>query len=141
MEHRLNGASHDTNVALSAYLRALNLLLIGSPVATRAVLEDLRPSLAAPVVCWDAVASDLPEDPVGSLIISDVTGLTPGHQRQLLEWLNDGPRRARVIALATSPLFPRVERGLFSDGLYYRLNTVTILLDRQPDGHRVSDAA
>jgi hypothetical protein len=140
MECRLNGLRQDTS-ALSAHLRALNLLLIGTSESTRAALADLESSLVPPVLCWDAAPGDLPGDAVGSLIIGDVTRLTPGHQRQLLDWLNDRRRRVRVIACATSPLFPRVKSGLFSDGLYYRLNTVTILLDGQPDGRRIWDAA
>ena len=142
MNCRPSRVSQDTkNIAVPAHLRALNLLLIGKAEATRAVLADLQTSLVPPVVCWDPQALDLPEDAVGSLIISDVARLTPGHQCQLLEWLNDGRRRVRVVALATGPVFPRVERGLFSASLYYRLNTVTLLLDRQPDTPRVRDAA
>ena len=40
--------------------------------------------------------------------------------------------RLSVIATSIEPFYRSVETGLFSDGLYYRLNTVTVLLDRQP---------
>jgi hypothetical protein len=37
-------------------------------------------------------------------------------------------------------VFPDVQRGLFSDGLYYRLNTVTLLLNRPGRTRHVGEA-
>src|SRR5262245_40240876 len=82
-------------------------------------------SLVAPVVCWDAGTTDLPADTIGSLIIHNVANLTPANQQRLLEWLSNQDRRRSVIATSIEPFYRNVESGLFSDGLYYRLNTVT----------------
>jgi DNA-binding NtrC family response regulator len=74
---------------------------------------------------------EFPDGPVGSLIVRDVGRLTRTHQQQLLEWLSDGSRSARVIATSATQVFPDVTSGVFSDGLYYRLNTVTLLLNQR----------
>jgi transcriptional regulator of acetoin/glycerol metabolism len=88
-------------------------------------------SLPAPVVYCNAAEPDFPDGPVGSLILRDVGRLTRTHQHQLLEWLSDRSRSARVIATSARQVFPDVTSGAFSDSLYYRLNTVTLLLNRQ----------
>ena len=123
----------EAEAALLKRVPAHNLLLIGPPNLTRALIDDLMSSLVAPVVCWDAGTADLPTDSIGSLIIHDVPSLTPAHQSRLLEWLNNQSPRLSVVATSIEPFYRSVETGLFSDGLYYRLNTVTVLLDRQPD--------
>jgi hypothetical protein len=58
----------------------------------------------------------------------------------LLEWLNDRSGSARVIATSARSVFPNVQRGLFSDSLYYRLNTVTLALNRQGRARHVGHA-
>jgi Sigma-54 interaction domain len=73
----------------------------------------------------DAGTADLPADTIGSLIIHNVANLTPSNQQRLLEWLSNQDRRRSVIATSIEPFYRNVETGLFSDGLYYRLNTVT----------------
>jgi Sigma-54 interaction domain len=131
----------DAEAALLKRVPAHNLLLIGPPNATRAFIDDLMSSLVAPVVCWDAGTADLPTESIGSLIIHDVSSLTPTNQHQLLEWLNNESPRRSVIATSIEPFYRNVETGLFSDALYYRLNTVTVQLDRQSDSNCVWDAA
>ena len=131
----------DAEAALLRRVPAHNLLLIGASCATRAFIDDLMSSLVAPVVCWDAGTADLPADSIGTLIIHDVASLTPTHQDRLLEWLsNQSPQRS-VIATSIEPFYRNVETGLFSDSLYYRLNIVTVQLDRQSDANYVCDAA
>jgi hypothetical protein len=130
----------DAEAALLKRVPAHNLLLIGAPSATRALINDLMSSLVAPVVCWDTGTADLPaDDNIGTLVIDDVASLTPAHQDPLLEWLNNRSPRRSVIATSIAPFYRNVETGLFSDSLYYRLNTVTVQLDRQSD--YVCDAA
>lgn len=89
------------------------------------------PSLPSPVVYCNGAEPDFPRGPVGSLIVRDVERLTQAHQQQLLEWLDDQRRGARVIATSARQVFPDVNSGLFSDSLYYRLNTVTLLLNQR----------
>jgi len=127
----------DAEAALLKRVPAHNLLLIGPPDRTRAFINDLMSSLVAPVLCW----AGLPADSGGTLIIHDVAGLTPAHQDRILEWLSNPGPRGSVIATSIEPFYGSVEAGLFSDSLYYRLNTITVLLERQPDTNYVCDAA
>jgi hypothetical protein len=122
-------------VALVSTIRTPNLLLIGPDAAIREFLDPLIDSLEAPVVYCDGANPEFPTDPTGSLIVHDVARLTPDHQQQLLDWINDPSRSARVIATSAGPVFPNVKRGAFSDGLYYRINTFTVMLsaDQLPD--------
>lgn len=113
------------------HLRSANLLLIGPDAATREFLAPLLASLPSPVVYCNGAQPEFPNGPVGSLIVRDVGRLTRTHQQQLLEWLSDRRRSARVIATSATQVFPDVTSGVFSDGLYYRLNTVTLLLNRR----------
>jgi transcriptional regulator of aromatic amino acid metabolism len=131
---RPRAASHAEDVALLSFFRSLNLLLIGRDEVTRTFLAGLMSSLATPVVYWDGATLDLPNAATGSLIVRNCARLSRASQQRLLEWLKD--HQGRIIATSTKPVFPRVERGLFSDGLYYRINTVTLLLNpRSADAH------
>jgi Sigma-54 interaction domain len=127
-------------VALVSTLRSPNLLLIGPDEAVREFLDPLIESLEAPVVYCDGAQPEFPNAPTGSLIVHGVAQLTPDHQQQLLDWINDPSRSARVIATSAGPVFPDVKSGLFSDGLYYRINTFTVMLTREPDMRGVGHA-
>jgi hypothetical protein len=120
-------------VALVSTLRSPNLLLIGPDAAIRVFLDPLIESLEAPVAYCDGANPEFPSAPIGSLIVHDVARLTPDHQQQLLDWISDPSRSARVIATSAGPVFPGVKGGTFSDGLYYRLNTFTVMLTGERD--------
>ena len=113
------------------HIRSANLLLIGPDAATSEFLGSLMASLPSPVVHCNGGEPEIPLGPVGSLIVRDVGRLTQPHQQQLLEWLSARSGGARVIATSPTQVFPNVTSGDFSDGLYYRLNTVTLLLTRR----------
>jgi hypothetical protein len=132
--------SHDEEGALFSQLRSPNLLLIGSHAATREFLAPLMATFVAPVVYCEGATPQFPNGPVCTLIVRDVARLTRAHQHQLLEWLNDRGGSAQVIATSARPVFPNVVRGLFSDSLYYRLNTVTLVLNRHRPGRHVGHA-
>jgi hypothetical protein len=105
-------------------VHSANLLVIGPENLASDYLMPLMSSLASPVVGIDG--TDLPSAPVGTLIVRDVARLSLREQGRFLEWLTSHP--ARVITLSTDPLFTRVQQGAFSDELYYRLNTITVVL-------------
>ena len=130
-------ALQDAEAAMVSGRRTQNLLLIGSSEATRAMVLSLMPSLATQVVNWDRHTPDLPNDTVGTLIVRGVARLTKDRQLRLFEWLNQQSRTVRVIATSTQPFFERVKSGRFLDDLYYRLNTVTILLELPLDTRRL----
>ena len=90
-------------------------------------------SVASPVQFCDGAAPDFTNVPIRTLIVRDVDRLGRADQERLIEWLNRRDVDARIIATSARPIFPRVERGEFSDALYYRLNTVTLVLSDGPD--------
>jgi hypothetical protein len=62
-----------------------------------------------------------------TLILEDVIGLDRDEQTRLRRSL-DRSTSMRVISTASSAVFLAVERGLFDDTLYYRLNVMLIRL-------------
>ena len=117
---------------MSVYRRTPNLLLIGPDIVTRAYLDRLMASLPSPVRFCDSAAPCLPAEPVRGLVVRDVERLKRADQDQLLTWLNGNGYYTRVVSTSGTSFFPMVERGEFSDALYYRINVVTLLLDRPP---------
>ena len=103
-----------------------NLLLIGSPGATRIVMEMLWLELREPIVTWR------PDQPLelpapgraSTLVLHDVDELSHDEQQQVLRWLDETAGRIRVVSTTRTSLWPRIKAGAFSDTLYYRLNTV-----------------
>jgi transcriptional regulator of acetoin/glycerol metabolism len=68
----------------------------------------------------------LPDPRTAMIILYDVDALGHSDQLQLLEWLERGVGRTQVVSTTSAPLLPLVEAGIFSDMLYYRLNTVSV---------------
>jgi DNA-binding NtrC family response regulator len=62
-----------------------------------------------------------------------VDALVDIDQRRLLDWLGAAVG-VKVISTATAPLLPRIKRGEFLDSLYYRLNTICILMMARNSG-------
>jgi len=110
-----------------------NVLLIGPDALVGDCLDRLLASLASPVRCCDGAAPHFTNAPIRSLIVWDVDRLDRADQERFIGWLNRHDGEARVIATSAEPVFPRVERGEFSDALYYRINTVTLVLSDRRD--------
>lgn len=109
----------------AVYLRHVNVLLEGPETAIEAVLQRLLPHLREPLVSIQPrVAFSLPDIDIGTLILNDVTRLTMQQQAELLEWLNAASPSPQLISTSRQPVFPRIERGLFAEALYYRLNVI-----------------
>jgi transcriptional regulator of aromatic amino acid metabolism len=62
------------------------------------------------------------------VVIDDVAALSPDDQHALLHWL-DRHRDAMVLSFAANPVFPLVTNGTFLEGLFYRLNIITLTVD------------
>ena len=126
--HTSSGASEHAGEPFEvAALRQfhLNALLVGSPARTFTVLNNL--ALKTPVVDWRRQLN-VALSP-GTLLVSDVDGLTTDQQQQLLGFLDGACYFAQVISTATTDPFSRVMRGDFLADLYYRLNVVRIDVD------------
>jgi DNA-binding NtrC family response regulator len=82
----------------------------------------------------------------GSMLISEVEQMPRGVQAMLMELLADLERArtplplVRLISGTTVSLLDRVEAGLFSDRLFYRLNTIHLLVPRIEGVHNGTDA-
>jgi DNA-binding NtrC family response regulator len=66
----------------------------------------------------------------GTVLLEHVGRLPPPMQDRLLSLLAEATR-ARVMAWTSEPLFPRTLEGSFNDRLFYRLNTLHLIV---PDG-------
>ena len=112
-----------------ARMGSTNVLLIGPVGRCEKVIATLGPDLIEPIIaCRAREGLALPPPAmVGALIIHGVDELAQADQQRLLDWLGDAVA-VKVISTATAPLMPRIERGAFRDSLYYRLNTICILM-------------
>jgi hypothetical protein len=113
-------------------LPRVNLLLVGVDREMWQPLEMRLLDLHEPVVTWSPGRrlAFPASTQTGTLVLNDVDALTHDEQRQLFEWLEPAGRCVRVISTTSVPLFPRVESGSFIHTLYYRLNTVTLEIER-----------
>jgi hypothetical protein len=104
-----------------------NLLVDCANGTAVGVIARLRVLCAEPVhSCRLPGALDLPAPGAGTLLLHDVSALTIRQQVELSDWL---PRRrgtTQVISIAQKPIAPMVHDGRFLEGLFYRLNTVSI---------------
>jgi hypothetical protein len=133
------GAARDALIVAEPAVRP-NLLLIGPDAVVGECLDRLIASVASPVLFCDGAKPTFTNGPIRSLVVRDVDRLTRTGQERLLDWLNRQDVGARVIATSARPVFPHVERGAFSEALYYRINTVTLVLSERPDVRWVDHA-
>jgi hypothetical protein len=100
------------------------ILLIGAGDQTSPVIAGLLPAWPAPIEIVQA-STVMPDSAVRTLVLQDAGEMSLAQQTALLEWLDAAGDR-RVITTTRQSLLPRVESGLFSSALYYRLNMITI---------------
>lgn len=106
-----------------------NLLVIGTDTSIRHAMEALRPNLPEPVATWRPGARlVLPTAQSGTFVLEEVGTLSPHEQLRLLGWLDRAFGRTQVVSTSRTPLLSHIERGTFSETLYYRLNTVCVLM-------------
>ena len=103
----------------------MHLLLEGDESQVETVLTAVAPNLPRPVTTWSGTQS-LATVRDGTLIVRLVDRFDAEQQRQLLRWLEETAGRVRVIATTPGSLFRLVQRGIFLDVLYYRLNTLRV---------------
>jgi hypothetical protein len=105
------------------------LLLVAPAAAADRILEVVIPHLRKPIHVKDCIraVSDWPEG--GTLILRNVNALDAQHQAAMLRWLDESRDDTQVVSIAWAPVYPRVETGGFLEGLYYRLNVVTLSVE------------
>jgi len=69
---------------------------------------------------------NLPEALTGTLMLWDVAQLTPDQQVELYQWMNGRHEDAQIVSLTSTHLPGLVERGQFHEGLFYRLNVISM---------------
>ncbi len=102
-----------------------NMLVIGAEAATEAFVHAVAPRVRPPVhsLLSGVLPPCFPSD--GTLILRDVEALDGDQQERLLRWLGEPLNdHIQVISLTATTLYLRVRAGMFSEGLYYRLNVV-----------------
>jgi hypothetical protein len=106
-----------------------NLLVEGPLSQVDAIVAALIPHTLPPLTTWDG-ATPLPTGHTGTVIARQVNRLDDDQQRQLLRWIQNADGTGRVIATSSGSLFGLVERGMFLDTLYYRLNILRVDVSR-----------
>jgi hypothetical protein len=110
-----------------------NLLVIGSDTDVASFLRALSHIFRQPATSIRAPGLALPSRGGGTLVVSDVAGLSRHEQDRLLAWLAENGDTTQVISTSASAVFAAVETGTFLESLYYRLNVMTLVLDRFVD--------
>jgi hypothetical protein len=117
----------ETERRILARYRA-NALLVGGTPSTEAVLLALEPVLLDPLALWHPGAPLTLPERGGTLVLRNVGRLSLADQSALVDWFNGDSYQTQVISTSPNPIYPLIDRGRFSEALYYRLNTVYLEL-------------
>jgi hypothetical protein len=74
----------------------------------------------------------LPAPTRGTLLLSDVASLTLRQQIDLYDWMDRCTEDMQVVSVTTAPLRLLVEDGQFFEGLFHRLNVVSLVAMQKP---------
>jgi transcriptional regulator of aromatic amino acid metabolism len=69
---------------------------------------------------------DLPLAKRGTVVIADASAMTLPQQIELYDWLNAGRGAVQMVSVTSKSIWPLVEEGRFLEGLFYRLNVITL---------------
>lgn len=106
----------------------LNALLHGAAPSLSAALAALRPLVGRPLAFASGTDWRAPSASTATLIVENVWALSADEQRGMLDWLDSAARPVQVICTSDRALFELVQRGKFSDRLFYRLNVMYLEL-------------
>jgi transcriptional regulator of acetoin/glycerol metabolism len=113
--------------ALTTSDRRPNLMVDCTGGSADDVLVQLRSICAAPFHSSRLPgALDLPEEGTGTLLLHDVAALTIAQQVMLFDWLQHRRGRMQVVSVTQKRLMGMVCDGRFLEGLFYRLNTISV---------------
>jgi hypothetical protein len=125
---------------LSERKRRSNVLIQCTPDTCDAtVLRVLAWSSGPVTLCVLPGPLALP-DSGGVLLLHDAASLTMTQQVRLYDWLSASCGRTQVISLTSAALRSMVDDGAYLEGLYYRLNVITINATRTMQ-NRFSDTS
>jgi transcriptional regulator of aromatic amino acid metabolism len=70
----------------------------------------------------------LPKGMNGTLLLWDVAQLARSQQLELHDWITGGQEDTQIISITSTPLLPLVEDGRFLEGLFYRINVLSLVV-------------
>jgi transcriptional regulator of aromatic amino acid metabolism len=121
--------------ALAAEQRRVNFLVTCGDAPTSVVVDRLRAFCPSPFRTVTLPGHlYLPPTPGGTLLLNDVSRLTLAQQIEVFDWLTLMRGGTQVAAISSTPLAALVQNGEFLEGLYYRLNMVTVNARMEYDG-------
>ncbi len=113
--------------ALTSSDRRPNLMVDCTNGCTDDVLGQLRAICAAPFYqCRLPGTLELPPDTHGTLLLHDVAAMTIAQQVALFDWLQHRQGAMQVVSVTQKRLLGMVCDGRFLEGLFYRLNTISV---------------
>ena len=119
--------------ALTSSDRRPNLMVDCTHGAIHEVLSQLQSICSGPFhYCQLPGVLSLPTDGTGTLLLHDVAGLTIAQQVSLFDWLQHRQGAMQVVSVTEKRLLGMVCDGRFLEGLFYRLNTISVTAK----GHR-----
>ena len=105
-----------------------NLLIVCASEEMEAVVSRVKGLCKGPVHARQLPGElSVPKEMTGTLLLWDVAQLTRGQQMFLHDWMTERPLDAQVISITAAPLLPLVEDGQFLEGLFYRINVVSLV--------------
>jgi transcriptional regulator of acetoin/glycerol metabolism len=78
---------------------------------------------------------ELPTTRNGTLVLDDIAAMTLPQQVRLFDWLSAGTSEIRVVSIVIPPVRRLVDDGRFLEGLFYRLNVISIDAMQHEAGH------
>lgn len=108
--------------------RRPNLLVLCNAAGIEWVMPRLV-SLCAQPVHIRSLPDELylPAQTSGTLLLWDVATMTLGQQIKLYDWMDGCTGEMQVVSVTSAPLSLLVEDGQFLEGLFHRLNVVSIV--------------
>ena len=119
----------DTNLMMSLLTKGQRpaLLVNCNGRRTQAVAASMLSWCSGPVHLITLPGElDLPLARHGTIVVADAAALTLAQQIELHDWLNAGRGGVQVVSITSQPIWPLVEQGRFLEGLFYRLNVITL---------------
>ena len=113
--------------ALTSERRRPNLMVLCNEVSVDATARHLVKYCEPPYhLCALPGPLDLPLQKKGTLLLREVGRMTLRQQLSLYDWLSTGAPDLQVVSISSGALAPLVERGEFFEGLFYRLNVISL---------------
>lgn len=114
--------------SLTGLGRRPNLLVVCAERDVPSAFDWIRDLLGPPVSrCVLPGPLDLPASGRATLFLHDLAALTLSQQITLYDWLNTRGKEVQVVSMTGAQMLPLVETGRFLEGLFYRLNTISMV--------------